>query len=72
MPPGQVSSDLLLPLIACATLGLAPYAPLPHVAEKLVWLVQGRSFRPIDAFDLVLHGAPWIWLAVAMLRRRGR
>jgi hypothetical protein len=29
--------------------------------------VEGHPFRAIDAFDLVLHGAPWVWLAVAVV-----
>lgn len=65
----------LLPAAACATLGLAPFTPEPHVVEKLRWLATGHPFRPIDAFDLLMHGAPWLWLgwtAVQALRRRGR
>ena len=62
--------SLLFPAIACLTLGLAPYWPLPHVVEKLLWLAQGRALQPIDWFDLLLwHGAPWIWLAAAAWRR---
>jgi hypothetical protein len=60
---------LLLPALACLTLGLAPYAPMPHVVEKLSWLWRGQSFQPIDVFDLVMHGAPWAWLVVALVRR---
>ena len=48
-------------VILCATLGLAPFSP-PHVVEKLVMLVNGNLVRPIDWFDLVLHGAPWLLL----------
>lgn len=48
-------------LLLCATLGLAPFAP-PHVWEKLVMLSRGELTRPIDIFDLLLHGAPWILL----------
>ena len=44
-------------LVACATLGLAPFAP-PHVVEKLGVLARGELRRPIDVFNLVLHGAP--------------
>jgi hypothetical protein len=57
------------PLLACLTLGLAPYAP-PHLIEKLAWLARGQTLRPIDVFDLVLHGAPWAWLGVTLVRRR--
>ena len=53
---------LLMPLLACVTLGLAPFVPLPHVVEKLSRLVTGRSLALIDVFDLFMHGAPWVWL----------
>ncbi len=48
-------------IIACLTLGLAPFNP-PHIWEKLQMLAHGRLVRPIDWFDLVLHGTPWILL----------
>jgi hypothetical protein len=62
-------ASLLLPILACLTLGLAPYVPMPHLVEKLIWLFQGRSFRPIDVFDLLMHAAPWVWLGVAVVGR---
>ncbi len=49
-------------LIVALTLGLAPFAPEPHVWEKLRLLGEGRLHRPIDLFDLVLHGTPWLLL----------
>jgi len=49
-------------LLAAATLGLAPFRP-PHVWEKLQMLAAGTLSRPIDVFDLALHGAPWLLLA---------
>ena len=48
-------------IFACLTLGLAPFAP-PHIWEKLQMLFKGQLVRPIDWFDLVLHGAPWVLL----------
>ena len=60
-------------LIACASLGLAPFTPVPHVVEKLGMLFRGQLVRPIDWFDLVMHGAPWALLvakAVVVVRRR--
>jgi len=59
--------------LACATLGLAPFQPVPHVLEKLGMLARGQLVRPIDWFDLLLHGTPWALLigkAVVTLRRR--
>ena len=48
-------------VIACLTLGLAPYNP-PHFLEKLQMLVKGRLVRPIDWFDFFMHGLPWFLL----------
>jgi hypothetical protein len=53
-----------LVILACLTLGLAPFAP-PHIWEKLQMLVKGQLVRPIDWFDFVMHGAPW---AVLLLK----
>jgi len=56
-------------VLVCVTLGLAPFNP-PHVLEKLGMLWQGELVRPIDWFDLLMHGAPWVVLvlkAVAVL-----
>ena len=50
-------------ILACATLGLAPFTP-PHVVEKLGMLWKGELTRPIDWFDLVMHGAPWVLLVL--------
>jgi hypothetical protein len=49
-------------LLACATLGLAPFNP-PHAVEKLAMLARGELTRSIDVFDLILHLAPWAFLA---------
>lgn len=46
-------------LFICATLGLAPFVPEPHVWEKLKMLVAGVLVRPVDIADLAFHGAPW-------------
>jgi hypothetical protein len=48
-------------IIACLTLGLAPYSP-PHIVEKIQMLFKRDLKRPIDWFDLFFHGIPWILL----------
>lgn len=53
-------------LICCLTLGLAPFNP-PHLWEKLHMLVKGQLLRPLDWFDLLLHGTPWILLLAKVL-----
>ena len=49
-------------------LGLAPFRPEPHVVEKLRMLFDGTLSRPIDIFDLFLHGAPWVLLVLKGVR----
>jgi len=67
-PPSRGS--LALPLLAALTLGLAPFTPEPHLVGKLRWVLGGGAgMGPMDVFDLVLHGAPWVWLAWALVQR---
>jgi hypothetical protein len=51
-------------VLACLTLGLAPFRPEPHVVEKLGMLVAGTLTAPLDVFDLLLHAAPWLLLGL--------
>ncbi len=53
-------------LVVCLTLGLAPFNP-PHIVEKLQMLFKGKLVRPLDWFDLFLHGTPWILLLLKAL-----
>jgi len=59
---------LYMLLIAALTLGLAPFVPQPHVLEKLQMLAAGTLTRPIDIFDLLLHGTPFVLLLLKLLR----
>ncbi|WP_066709449.1 RND transporter [Celeribacter ethanolicus] len=54
-------------VIAALTLGLAPFVPEPHVWEKLKMLASGALSRPIDMFDLAMHGLPWVLLIAKLL-----
>ncbi len=54
--------------IMAAVLGLAPFTPEPHVWEKLKMLAAGTLVKPIDIFDLLMHGAPILLLALKALR----
>ena len=60
---------LYMLVIAALTLGLAPFMPQPHVLEKLQMLTAGTLSRPIDIFDLFLHGTPFVLLALKLLRK---
>lgn len=51
-----------LVIMISLTLGLAPFVPEPHVIEKLTMLFNGELSKPIDIFDLFLHGTPWVLL----------
>ncbi len=55
-------------IIACLLLGLAPFFPEPHIWEKLKMLVAGTLTRPIDIFDFLLHGAPFVLLVLKLIR----
>ena len=54
-------------ILACLTLGLAPFVPQPHIVEKLRMLFSGTLSRPIDIFDLLMHSAPFVLLAIKAL-----
>ncbi len=47
-------------------LGLAPFFPEPHLVEKIRMLVNGELTRPLDMFDLLLHGTPWVLLFIKL------
>jgi hypothetical protein len=61
----KIKSRLVFALGASLTLGLAPFSP-PHIWEKIMRLYHGgaKHFQPIDWFDVVMHGSPWVFLMV--------
>jgi hypothetical protein len=58
---------LSIVIVLCLTLGLAPFVPEPHLWEKLGMLASGELVRPLDIFDLLLHGSPWLLLIGKLL-----
>ena len=64
------SIPLLLLIALAVWMGVAPITPEPHLIEKLRMLGNGTLTRPLDIFDLCLHAAPLILLAVRLWRRR--
>ncbi|MEX1193201.1 MAG: hypothetical protein WEA99_14620 [Brumimicrobium sp.] len=57
------NSNFILALVASLTLGLAPFMPEPHLFGKIRWVLGGANgMQPMDWFDLLMHGAPWVWL----------
>lgn len=63
-------TPILFPILACLTLGLAPFTPEPHLVGKLRWVAGGAvGMGAMDWGDLAMHGAPFAWLAVALVLR---
>ena len=61
----------VLPLVIITLmLGLAPFVPEPHLWQKLKMLVSGELSRPLDIFDLLMHGTPAIILIIKLSLQR--
>jgi len=58
-------------LVLAVFLGAAPISPEPHLVEKLRMLVQGQLVRPLDMFDLAMHGAPIVLVVLKAWRSFG-
>ncbi len=55
-------------LLACLTIGLAPYVPEPHIWGKLRWIMGGaEGMKSVDWWDAVQHGLPWLILVGLVL-----
>jgi hypothetical protein len=61
----SIPLSVLLPL--AVLMALAPFVPEPHLWEKLKMLAAGTLVKPIDIFDLFLHGTPLVLLALKLL-----
>jgi len=60
---------LLWPLLACLTLGLAPFVPEPHLVGKIRWVAGGAvGMQAMDWLDLAMHAAPFVWFLVTAAR----
>ena len=55
-------------VLAALLLGLAPFFPEPHIWEKLKMLAVGELVRPLDIFDLLMHGTPVVLLLARLAR----
>ena len=59
----------LLPLTVIALLmAVLPLHSTPHLVEKIGMLFQGVLVRPIDIFDLFMHGTPAVLLVIRVVR----
>ncbi|MEZ4776502.1 MAG: hypothetical protein R3D00_25225 [Bacteroidia bacterium] len=60
-------SNISFWLMISLTLGLAPFFPEPHIWGKIKWIAGGAvGMAPMDWFDTLLHGLPWVGLIVAV------
>ena len=60
----EILNNWKIILLLCLSLGLAPYFPEPHILGKLKWILGGATgMKPMDWFDLVLHGFPFVLLS---------
>lgn len=62
---------LVMLIAVAAWMAIAPITPEPHLLEKLRMLSQGTLTKPLDMFDLCLHTAPLVLLAVRLRRQFG-
>jgi len=54
--------------LVCVTLGLAPFAPEPHIWGKIKWIKGGAvGMELMDWFDTLLHGVPFLLLILAII-----
>ena len=60
---------LVILIALAAWMAVAPITPEPHLIEKLRMPSQGTLAKPLDIFDLLLHSAPILVLAVRLWRQ---
>ncbi|MCB0492012.1 MAG: hypothetical protein KDC93_06305 [Cyclobacteriaceae bacterium] len=59
----KIFNDWKTVALFCLTLGLAPFFPEPHIWGKLKWILGGAAgMKPLDWFDTLFHGLPWLLL----------
>lgn len=56
-------------LLLAGWMAIAPITPEPHLVEKLRLLAHGALVRPLDIFDLVMHAAPLVLVALKLWRK---
>ncbi|MFK7971002.1 MAG: hypothetical protein AB8F95_11570 [Bacteroidia bacterium] len=56
-------NDWKLLVLFCATLGLAPFVPEPHLFGKIRWILGGaKGMELIDWGDFLMHALPFVLL----------
>lgn len=62
-----MKKHLKLAVIASLTLGLAPFTPAPHIWKQFNNIRLGRTMTGMDWVDVLMHGAPWVFLIVVLI-----
>tara|TARA_R110002072_G_scaffold232309_1_gene389667 strand:+ start:18209 stop:18427 length:219 start_codon:yes stop_codon:yes gene_type:complete len=63
-----MNNKLKLALILSLTLGLAPFTPEPHIWKQFMNLKLGRTMQTMDWIDVLMHGAPWVFLIAVLIK----
>ncbi|MFQ5584326.1 MAG: hypothetical protein ACE5GL_07825, partial [Calditrichia bacterium] len=61
-------TPLLLLVVIALLLGFAPFGSESHLLQKIRMLFDGSLTRPIDIFDLFVHGTPALLLLIKIGR----
>ena len=66
----KILNDWYLILFMCATIGLAPFVPAPHLFGKIQWVLGGAiGMALVDWGDLLFHGFPFLLLIRLIITR---
>lgn len=66
----KLLNDWKLVILLCLSLGLAPFFPEPHIVGKLKWIFGGAiGMKPMDWFDVMLHGFPFVLLFRILIKK---
>lgn len=60
--------NYLVLLVLVVVVGFAPFYPQPHIVQKMLMLTAGQLRMPIDIFDLLMHGSPFLLLGYRLFR----
>jgi len=52
--------------VVAVMLALTPFYPEPHLLEKLRMLSHGELTKPLDIFDLFMHGTPLVLVFIKL------
>jgi len=52
--------------VVAVMLALIPFDPEPHLLEKLRMLSHGELTKPLDIFDLFMHGTPLVLVFIKL------